>query len=70
MRHDQQLLVLKDYLKETLVPKMRPTSDILNMRRIEEQLRSQKNYPEAKKVMKVIKNLEAQEMEAAIKEVD
>jgi len=36
MRHDQELVALKDYLKETLVPKMRPTSDILNMRRVED----------------------------------
>jgi hypothetical protein len=49
---------------------MRPTCDILNMRQVETQLRSQKNYLEAKKVMKIIKDLEAQEMLSAIAEVD
>lgn len=57
--HERQMVQVKEYFKQTTIAKMRPTSDILNMRKIEQQMRSQKNYLEAKKVMTLIKSLEA-----------
>ena len=41
---------LRDYLEATLNLKYMPSSDVLNLRKIEKGLSKQKNYTEAKRV--------------------
>ena len=49
---------LEAYLQSTLVLSVKPTTDILNLIKIQEHMWKQKNYTEAKKVNTDIKKLQ------------
>jgi len=44
------MMDLEAYLDKTLVLNVKPTTDILNLKKIEEHMWKQKNYTEAKRV--------------------
>jgi len=53
---------LEAYLQQTLVLSVKPSTDILNLTKIQEHMWKQKNYTEAKKVNNDILKLQAKQV--------
>ena len=49
-QHDDQQLELHAYLEATISKKFKPSSELLNLRKIQQVLAKQKNFTEAKRV--------------------
>ena len=60
-KHQQSLDELHIYLQNSIPLKYKPSSELLNLRKIQAALAKQKNYTEADKVLKDIKKMERHE---------
>lgn len=52
------MVELRDHLMESLPSKFKPSSELLNLRKIQQALAKQKNYTNADLVLKDIKKIE------------
>eukprot|EP00347_Sterkiella_histriomuscorum_P007317 403349412 len=62
-KHARELEELRMYLEQSISLQFKPSPELLNLRKIQQTLSKQKNYTEAKKVQKVVKELEEKENE-------
>jgi hypothetical protein len=57
-RHTREIEDLRLYLEQSISMQAKPSPEILNMRKIQSHLSKQKNYTEAEKVQRVVRELE------------
>jgi len=65
--HAVQIQETRAYLETTMPVQFKPSADLLNLRKIESVLSKQKNYTEAKRVQKTVRELEKREEKAFLK---
>ena len=69
-RHARELEDLRLYLEQSTPLQAKPSPEILNMRKIQGHLSKQKNYTEAEKVQKVVRELEEKNQIKYLKQRD
>ncbi len=67
-RHRKDMDDLRLYLEQRYSLSFKPSPELLNLRRIESHLSKQKNYTEAKRVQKCVRDMEIQEQDAYMKQ--